>query len=89
MQSTFVLCLGKPVEMSSVYAQFYGSKAVDGVYLPDQTEAEWSQLAQTGHDVHPWMRIDLLHRHLIMSVRILNRISKFSYHGKQHSKPPY
>ncbi|XP_067949624.1 uncharacterized protein [Watersipora subatra] len=72
------LAQGKPVVMSSVYRSnskpttFYGSFAVDGIYLPPEYDKILS-LAHTHLENNPWLRVNLQTIYCIWAVRILNR----------------
>ncbi|XP_067950503.1 uncharacterized protein [Watersipora subatra] len=72
------LAQGKPVAISSVFqasdkpTPFYGSFAVDGIYLPPEYDKRLS-LARTIEEMNPWLRVDLQTIYCIWAVRILNR----------------
>lgn len=67
----------KPAEMSSTYrSSSSASNAVNGLYLPSANLPDVKQLTHSENQANPWLRVDLLAEHFIISVVILNRESK-------------
>lgn len=63
---------GKPSSQSSMWRSYDASFGNNGIYPQEQCEADGGNVFYTNYEINPWWRVDLVQRHLVLAVNMLN-----------------